>query len=78
MAASESPKPYGREEIDTIYNLLFCDHSELFRTNDLQNGSALAILFLGERPQLYHAVGYVLVLTGVAVATTRSAAAKTA
>lgn len=34
-------------------------------------GSALAILFLGEIPQLYHAVGYGLVLTGVFVATRR-------
>lgn len=32
-------------------------------------GSALAIVFLGERPELYHAVGYVFILTGVAVAT---------
>ena len=39
-------------------------------------GSALAILFLGERPELYHAVGYALVLTGVAIATTRAAAAR--
>ena len=38
-------------------------------------GSALAILFLGERPELYHALGYALVLTGVAVATTRPAPA---
>ena len=34
-------------------------------------GSALAILFLGEMPQLYHAVGYGLVLTGIFVATRR-------
>ena len=39
-------------------------------------GSVLAIVFLGERPALYHAVGYVLVLTGVAVATTRAAVAR--
>ena len=32
-------------------------------------GSALAILLLGETPHLYHAAGYALVLTGVAVAT---------
>ena len=31
-------------------------------------GSILAILFLGERPQPFHAVGYALVLTGVALA----------
>jgi drug/metabolite transporter (DMT)-like permease len=37
-------------------------------------GSVLAILLLGERPELYHAIGYALVLTGVAVATTRPAA----
>lgn len=30
-------------------------------------GSALAILFLGERPQWYHGVGYVLILLGIAV-----------
>jgi len=35
-------------------------------------GSALAIVFLGERPELYHAVGYAFVLTGVAVASTRA------
>ncbi|MBB3772353.1 drug/metabolite transporter (DMT)-like permease [Angulomicrobium tetraedrale] len=32
-------------------------------------GSALAILFLGETPHLYHAVGYALVLGGVVTAT---------
>jgi drug/metabolite transporter (DMT)-like permease len=32
-------------------------------------GSVLAILFLGERPHLYHAAGYALVLTGIAIAT---------
>jgi drug/metabolite transporter (DMT)-like permease len=32
-------------------------------------GSVLAIVFLGERPELYHAVGYALVLSGIAVAT---------
>ena len=31
-------------------------------------GSILAILFLGERPQLFHAAGYALVLTGVFLA----------
>ncbi len=35
-------------------------------------GSALAILFLGERPYFYHAVGYALVLSGIAIATARS------
>lgn len=34
-------------------------------------GAALAILFLGERPQLFHAVGFALVLAGVAVAARR-------
>lgn len=34
-------------------------------------GSALAVVFLGERPQLYHALGYGLVLTGIFVATRR-------
>jgi drug/metabolite transporter (DMT)-like permease len=32
-------------------------------------GSALAILFLGERPYLYHVVGYGLVLIGIVIAT---------
>jgi drug/metabolite transporter (DMT)-like permease len=35
-------------------------------------GSALAILFLGEEPRLYHAIGYALVLGGVIVATRRA------
>jgi drug/metabolite transporter (DMT)-like permease len=34
-------------------------------------GSILAILFLGERPQVFHAAGYALVLTGVALAARR-------
>jgi drug/metabolite transporter (DMT)-like permease len=34
-------------------------------------GSILAILFLGERPQLFHAAGYALVLTGVLLAARR-------
>ena len=42
-------------------------------------GSALAIVFLGERPYLYHAIGYALVLIGIAIATmtTKRAALKT-
>jgi drug/metabolite transporter (DMT)-like permease len=42
-------------------------------------GSVLAILFLGERPHLYHAIGYALVLTGIviATATTKRGALKT-
>ena len=31
-------------------------------------GSILAILFLGEHPQPFHAIGYVLVIAGVAIA----------
>jgi drug/metabolite transporter (DMT)-like permease len=34
-------------------------------------GSAMAILFLGEQPQLFHMVGYALVLAGVFVASRR-------
>jgi drug/metabolite transporter (DMT)-like permease len=34
-------------------------------------GSILAIVFLGERPQPFHAAGYALVLTGVALAARR-------
>jgi drug/metabolite transporter (DMT)-like permease len=36
-------------------------------------GSAMAIVFLGERPQLFHIVGFALVLTGVVVASRRQA-----
>jgi drug/metabolite transporter (DMT)-like permease len=32
-------------------------------------GSALAIVFLGERPELFHAVGYALVLAGIFIGT---------
>ena len=35
-------------------------------------GSALAIIFLGERLQLYHGVGYALVLIGISIATRRA------
>jgi drug/metabolite transporter (DMT)-like permease len=31
-------------------------------------GSVIAILFLGERPQLYHAVGYALIILGIFIA----------
>jgi drug/metabolite transporter (DMT)-like permease len=34
-------------------------------------GSVLAIALLGERFELYHAVGYVLVFTGITIATKR-------
>jgi drug/metabolite transporter (DMT)-like permease len=34
-------------------------------------GSVLAIVLLGERFELYHAIGYVLVFTGITVATKR-------
>lgn len=36
-------------------------------------GSAMAIVFLGEQPQLYHLIGYVLVLAGVSVAARKPA-----
>ncbi len=31
-------------------------------------GSAIAIVFLGERPQLYHSIGYALIIAGIFVA----------
>jgi drug/metabolite transporter (DMT)-like permease len=31
-------------------------------------GSAIAIVFLGERPQLHHGIGYALIIAGIAVA----------
>ena len=37
-------------------------------------GAAMAIVFLGERPQLFHLVGFALVLTGVYVASRKQAA----
>lgn len=39
-------------------------------------GSALAIVFLGERPHLFHLVGYALVLSGVFIAARRASAAR--
>jgi drug/metabolite transporter (DMT)-like permease len=38
-------------------------------------GAAMAIVFLGERPQLFHVIGFALVLTGVFVASRQPAAA---
>jgi drug/metabolite transporter (DMT)-like permease len=38
-------------------------------------GSVLAIALLGERFELYHAIGYALVFTGITVATRKSSAA---
>jgi drug/metabolite transporter (DMT)-like permease len=38
-------------------------------------GSAMAMVFLGERPQLFHVVGFALVLTGVFVASRKPASA---
>jgi drug/metabolite transporter (DMT)-like permease len=38
-------------------------------------GSAMAMVFLGERPQLFHVVGFALVLTGVFVASRQPAPA---
>ncbi len=37
-------------------------------------GAAMAIVFLGERPQLFHVIGFALVLTGVFVASRKPAA----
>jgi drug/metabolite transporter (DMT)-like permease len=34
-------------------------------------GSVLAIAFLGEQPQLFHLIGYALVLSGVFIASRR-------
>ena len=38
-------------------------------------GSVMAIVFLGERPQLFHIIGFALVLTGVFVASRKQARA---
>ena len=38
-------------------------------------GSIMAIVFLGERPQLFHVIGFALVLTGVFVASRKPALA---
>jgi drug/metabolite transporter (DMT)-like permease len=38
-------------------------------------GSAMAMVFLGERPQLFHVIGFALVLTGVFVASRKPARA---
>ena len=38
-------------------------------------GSVMAMVFLGERPQLFHVVGFALVLTGVFVASRKPASA---
>jgi drug/metabolite transporter (DMT)-like permease len=35
-------------------------------------GSAMAMIFIGERPQLFHVIGFALVLTGVFVASRKS------
>jgi drug/metabolite transporter (DMT)-like permease len=40
-------------------------------------GTALAMVFLGERPQLFHVVGFALVLTGVYVASRKASAPAT-
>lgn len=39
-------------------------------------GSVMAIVFLGERPQLFHAVGYALVLAGVVIASRSASSAQ--
>jgi drug/metabolite transporter (DMT)-like permease len=36
-------------------------------------GAMMAIVFLGERPQLFHLIGFALVLTGVFVASRKPA-----
>jgi drug/metabolite transporter (DMT)-like permease len=41
-------------------------------------GSVMAIVFLGERPQLFHIIGFALVLTGVFVASRKQASADSA
>jgi drug/metabolite transporter (DMT)-like permease len=38
-------------------------------------GAAMAIVFLGERPQLFHVIGFALVLIGVFVASRKQASA---
>jgi drug/metabolite transporter (DMT)-like permease len=38
-------------------------------------GSAMAILLLGERPRLFHLIGYLLVLAGVVIASRQASAA---
>jgi drug/metabolite transporter (DMT)-like permease len=39
-------------------------------------GSAMAIVFLGEHPRLFHIIGFALVLTGVFVASRKPAIAR--
>ena len=38
-------------------------------------GSAMAILLLGEQPQLFHLIGYALVLAGIVIASRQASAA---
>jgi drug/metabolite transporter (DMT)-like permease len=37
-------------------------------------GSVMAMIFLGERPQLFHVIGFALVLTGVFIASRKASA----
>jgi drug/metabolite transporter (DMT)-like permease len=37
-------------------------------------GAVMAMVFLGERPQLFHFIGFALVLTGVFVASRKGSA----
>jgi drug/metabolite transporter (DMT)-like permease len=39
-------------------------------------GSAMAIVFLGEHPRLFHIIGFALVLAGVFVASRKPASAR--
>lgn len=44
MTADALPKPYGRADADQIYNLLFCDHPELFHSGRIAGDSPLGIV----------------------------------
>jgi drug/metabolite transporter (DMT)-like permease len=38
-------------------------------------GSVMAIVFLGEKPELFHLIGYIMVVAGIVIASRKSTAA---
>ena len=60
---------------DATTNLQIMALQYSFQWYQMGKGIAMAILLLGERPRLFHLIGYLLVLAGVVIASRQASAA---
>ena len=75
MSTPRPPEGHFRRTIVPLFLMVVCPPSVivLWMICAHFGGSVMAFVFLGEQPQLFHLIGFALVLTGVYVASRRQA-----